>query len=152
MLTSESYMDDTVIVVEDPTPEGLFEKIRIALAAAMQVYAAHGHNVNFRPGKTELVLKVVGGSAAQCWKDNVQCVEGRPSVIGHGGVACAVVPVYTHLGLQFSRSHSASPDANKRVAASRAALASLSKHVFHNHAASKAVRLKFVRAFIVSRL
>eukprot|EP00973_Karenia_brevis_P003193 441470-Karenia_brevis.AAC.1 len=104
-LPEVSYIDDVSLAIFAPA-SALLDKISVAVSIVLRVFASYGMHVNFKMGKTEVILHWVGAGSQKAARkvaiDNCGLI-GIPSV-GDGLISLRVVSAYKHLGSQTTAS------------------------------------------------
>ena len=102
-----SYVDDECLCLDAGTNDELLEKLTKALDVMQCVFTRHFLELNWKPLKTECVLRLVGRGTKRAWKSIERSAEQRPAsgpgAAKHvcrtpGGIECNVVQCYKHVG------------------------------------------------------
>eukprot|EP00969_Alexandrium_andersonii_P057212 2523504-Alexandrium_andersonii.AAC.1 len=75
LLLDVSYVDDTAVLLASDSPVELCQQVRLAISVLEQEFNRAGHQLNFKPGKSEAVLRLRGPLAQQAWQDHISVVD-----------------------------------------------------------------------------
>ena len=121
-----AYMDDVAIPLKASNSVDLLAVIQAAAYAVVRIASAYGMEINFSPGKTEVVVVIAGPRAVEA-----RGMLTAPAALGddgisilkleHLGIELRVVPAYKHLGIKVSGRGGVGQELASRAASSKAA-------------------------------
>ena len=102
-----TYVDDECLCLDAGSNDELLEKLPRVLDIMQSVFTCHFLELNWKPLKTECVLRLVGRGVKRAWKSiersAAQLAAAGPGAAKHvcctpGGIECNIVPCYKHVG------------------------------------------------------
>ena len=154
-LTSEvTYVDDQAFLMTATTPRGLKRVITNTLETVTSVFWAHGLNINFKQGETELVVNLQGSSRSKRkYRAEIQEQHNTFLLPAYAPVRVVhVVPRYKHLGSVVDNDHRCNADTLARVHPAMSSYSPIAITEFGDPKFSVHVRLLLSRSLVFSRL
>ena len=146
------FVDDECLVFLAATPKLLDAALTTLLGHLLCVFALFQLDLNFKPGKSEAMLRYRGKNASRHFaalrhEDGFYIdwpvLQGRK---------LHVVDRYTHLGTVLSISGSLVPDAIRKAGATTGAYGPLAARVFGSPKISLAVKIALMQSLLLSKL
>ena len=136
------------------TPRGLWRVITRTLETVTSVFRAHGLDINFKQGKTELFVNFQGSSRSKSkFRAEIQDHQNTfPLPPRASADSVHVVSQYEHLGSLIDNDHRGNADTLARVHSAMSAYSPIAISVFGNPQFSTQVRLMLARSLVFSRL
>ena len=155
-----TFVDDEAVVLVAKTPATLDLHLQMTLQILVSVLEGRfAMTLNFKPGKSECMLKYrgVGTNQARKLRHSERNSDGHKvfnvSDCGsRGDVQCIVVDMYKHLGSCVSIDCNLTPEATKRVASANTAYAPLAHFVLGNSFVDTSRKFMLANTLIFSRL
>ena len=152
-IVEATYVDDEALFLSASSPKALDTAIDILLIELIATFSAHGFQINWKPGKSEAILKYRGQGARAAAEARLH--EGRTQVklpTSADREFLNVVDVYKHVGSIASSDGSVIPDAKQRSSSALAAYLPLVGSVFSSARIPVSLKLKFADSGIPSVL
>jgi len=152
-IVEATYVDDEALYLSASSPKALDRAIDILLTELIGIFAAHGFQINWNPGKSEAILKYRGHGAKNAAEARLH--EGRPRIklpISANRRFLNVVDVYKHVGSIASCDGSVVPDASLRSSSALAAYVPLVNTLFASASVPTTLKLRFADSLVFSRL
>ena len=150
-------MDDQAFLMTATTPRGLWRGlwrvISHTLDTVTSVFRAHGLNINFKQGKTELCVNFQGSSRSKSkFRAEIQEHLNTFPLPPHASAdSVHVVSQYKHLGSLIDNDHRCNADTLARVHSAMSAYSPVAITVFGNPQFSTQVRVMLARSLVFSR-
>ena len=148
-----TYVDDEALVLLAKSPKLLDEGIDIMLEILVSTFSSFGLDINWAPGKTEIMLKYRGVGATKAL--NNRRLNGIVSVALPTQATAKhvkVVDKYKHLGSITAINNSDMYEIQHRCAEATAAYVPLSGKLFGSPAVGVWLKFHFMDSLIMSRL
>ena len=154
------YMDDTAVPIVAWHATALLGKLARVTNLYRSICWKHGLRVNFKAGKTEALVWLIGPGAvaASAMLDALPKDDGSPSCFPVPLLDCGadvllrIVPAYRHLGGVLSTSSSMGVEVAARCAAARVACGALQRSCLAKQAIDEAARVHTAVACVHNRL
>lgn len=148
-----TYVDDEAVYLTASSPKALSIAIEILFRLLQDAFAKYAFKVNWKRGKTEMMLKMRGKNARRVYADLV-CNHGGEEVIllpgGRGYVH--LVDVYKHVGTTVTSDGGMMREVTKRCSDALACFCPLATKVFGCKQVSPCLRLALASSLVFSRL
>eukprot|EP00973_Karenia_brevis_P064121 8910553-Karenia_brevis.AAC.1 len=152
LLHDASYVDDTVVPIFGP-PSEMLERIRRATGICVHVFIRYGMELNFKPGKSEVMIKWVGKHS--------QAQERKLTITMNNIITCPTfngsfvdlraVSMYRHMGSRTAVGSQMSQEVSFRMTAMRAESMKLRKCILRNPGLSNEHKLNCMQAYMVTK-
>ena len=149
-----SWQDDAVFLIAAGSNSELFGQCRTAVRIVHTAFESRGLTVNYKQGKTELMVRPIGLGSQQIR----QAIYAKPSfqlvVLQETlpPLLVTLVPQYTHLGAVVEWAGRLAPDISRAVEGARAVGGPLRRHVFGNAAVPLPARVVLFRSLVMSKV
>jgi len=160
-----TFVDDEAVILTAAVPKTLIKKLEEAIKILVRVFGYYGMRINWKPGKTE-VMVALRGRGARNLKSQMAESEGikkltiqldasdrkysRPDDPDH--IDLNVVDRYKHLGTIIDISGSYVPEARSRVRSAMSSFGHLATRVLGNKHISLKRRINLAWSLVMSRL
>ena len=146
-----SFVDDAVFPVFSAAG-GLLACLQKAAAIVDHEFALHGMEVNYEPGKTEIVVSLAGQGAQECKLDLAYTQSNQVTFLDHKGCQrkVAVVESYKHLGTRYMAAASMQDEIRARCGLLRGTCSSL-RRLLRDQDLSVQVRALILQAYVMTR-
>ena len=145
------WADDAAFMAADKDPHRLLRKLRAMAKIVTNRLARAGMEVNFQPGKTEIVLDLRGPQARALRADLMR--HSQPGLWVDGiDVFIRIVPRYIHLGTLYTATGSMQPELRRRLEMAHVKLNSLSTPIFKRRGLGLQRKLCLFQSLILSGL
>ena len=147
-----TFVDDDAIVLVAPTPRLLDHAISRLLEITVQVFSLLSLRINWKPGKSEAMLKYRGRRA--CKHYEARRIDGKLfiPVPGSGGERLTVVQRYKHLGGFHDITGAVLCDAKHKVDVALSAFVQLAHKVFGCPTVGLWMKHHFAQSLVHARL
>ena len=147
-----TFVDDECLVIMAATPSQLDTSIDILLSAVVRVFKCLSLDINWKPGKSECMLRYRGKGAAAKYEQRRADGKLRVRVKDIEGCYLTVVESYKHLGGVISIRGDIIADANHKLGAAMTAYVPIALKIFGDHSVSDFLKLHFAQMLIHTRL
>ena len=157
-LTHASWVDDLVLLAEDPEPARMLQSASDLVAIAYRTAAQFGLKLNLQPDKTSVVLALRGANAHQTWhsilaEPHASSIAFRcPVMVCPEQARVVVLPDYIYLGsLQDLKGHPAA-EVHRRFMLALPAMKMLTRNVFRSPYMPAKTKFNLFQSLVLSRL
>ena len=148
-----SFVDDGAFPIMDPSPSKLVEKLRSLVALVYRVMVSHGLLPNFKPGKTEAIMKLRGEGTKKVMESlRSYTSEVYELPVPEIGETLRITPTYKHLGTMTNPLGTMGPEIQHRNKSHLDTLALLKKSVFRVTHLPVATKLMFAESLAQPKL
>ena len=148
-----TYVDDELMMLSATEPTALEKAIKVMMTALDGAMARHGFLVNWKRGKTEIMMKLRGSKAAVVEQRLVNELDGEPVIVlPSGRQVLQVVKHYRHLGGIITDDGGMNAEVIARCTAAMTAYVPLACRIFGCRAISVPLRMSFCSSLVMSRL
>ena len=144
------WMDDLAILVQCKDPGLLMDKVSCAMGAVHHRMREHGWSINYKKGKTEVLLRLAG-SGAEKWRRKLHHEDGNQFQLQSEQIL-HITSRYKHLGTFVDARVSMETEIKHRLAQAAAAWRSAAKRIFSNIKVPLQTRLQLYRSLVLSKL
>ena len=147
-----TFVDDEGLVIMAPSPHQLDISVDKLLSAVVRVFQVLSLDINWKPGKSECMLRYRGKRAAA--KYDKRRRDGKLWVQVRDLENCylSVVQCYKHLGGMVTIGSDCVVDANHKYESAMCAYAPLAVKVFGDPSVTDFLKLQFAQSLVHSRL
>ena len=146
-----AYMDDVAIPIVASAQE-VIPKSRRAIEIAASVFQRFHFRLNYKVGKTNLVLRLAGEGSVEIRQQLEEDDFRVKCCCGGNDISVAIVEAYQHLGRLTCADRSLSPDIRMRAAQCDATLRPIAQKTFRAPGIDVADKIAIVRAYLFSIL
>jgi hypothetical protein len=146
-----TFVDDECLVLIAYSPRSLDLAIELLLKHLVQVFEQSRSEINWKPGKTEALLKYRGKNATKHVQRRRH--DGKLLIrIPGSDSSLQIVGKYKHLGGIITLSGSLALDANHKAQAAMTSYAPIAYKVFGSPKFENRLKFRFLQSLILSRL
>ena len=149
-----SWLDDVAVLLEAPTPSALVTRVARAIVLIQQYLSTVGIQLNFQPGKSEVML-IWGGPGSQAAREKALVRDNCliPVVLSDGQkVQVRGVDSYKHLGTFRTTTGSLHKELHYRAEQARAVYTPLRARLLGNDNLFRHERQQWLVSLVLSRL
>ena len=146
-----TWVDDVAIFLETEQADQIIPRVRRVVELMYRLCRAYGLDLNFAPGKTEVLLRFHGRNATRLRKTVFQ-EKFLPINAEHDKILLSATSQYTHLGIKHTATLSFEAEFSFRFSRARQALAECRKKILCNRAIPCTTRWNLARSLVLSRL
>ena len=157
-----TFVDDEALFLERKSPDRLVEDTGKVLAAVSSTFRRYGLKLNWRPGKSEVLVSLRGTGATKVREDKLRQADGSlamwappsdPAEDPNGPMErVCVVHKYKHLGTWLTSDGSLTIEKKHRAASACGALVALERTILGKKGCSWEMQCQFVQTLVMSRL
>ena len=148
------YVDDDVFPFVHKDPEQIVDQLARAIPIVVDIFASHALVLNFKPGKSEVLLAIRGKGSTAVRRRTL--LAHPPAILAVtralGNINVRVVHMYKHLGGIVVASGNLVPEVSSRCKSAMAAFQPIVRKIFAAPWLPTEVRMSLASSLVTSRL
>eukprot|EP00435_Cladocopium_sp_Y103_P006178 s5056_g2.t1 len=149
-----TWMDDTAICLDGPTPKSTIERALLAAGKLLELCTEHGLSPNLKKGKTELLLSLRGRHSRQAKLDlfGPDTPGTIPVITEHQVLQLPLTQQYLHLGGLLHHQPDQRGEVRRRLAQAHAAFTQHRRLLYHNAQIPFSKRRELFQVLVLTKL